>query len=337
MTAALLFVLALGAGAWGYTAWHSARTERLYPPLGDFVEVDGARLHYVDRGAGVPVVLIHGASGNLRDFAVSIMDDLARDHRVIAFDRPGHGWSTRPARPDIHDPAAQAALINKALRKLGVGRHVLLGHSWGGAVAVAYALNHPQDLIGIVPLGAATHPWPGGVAWYHRLVRTPVLGDVFLNTAMVPVAQLLRGPGIAGTFEPQAAPSGYGEAIGLDLVFRPASFAANSADVSHLKAALARMAPRYREIRVPTIIIHGGGDRTVGFKLHAEPLHAAVAGSELIRLRQTGHMPHHARPDIVADAVARLARGEKPVAGLRVVEPGGPLPPPDAVQAATAD
>lgn len=325
MTTALVILLALGGALWAYTAWFGARTEAAFPPVGDFVEVEGARLHYVDRGEGVPVVLIHGASGNLRDYLNSIADDLAANHRVIAIDRPGHGWSERPAIPTIHDPAEQARVIDAALAKLGVGPYVLAGHSWGGAVAMAMALDRPERLLGVVPLGAATHPWEGGVAWYHDVVQAPVLGDIFLRTLMVPASQALRGPGVAGTFEPNEAPPGYAEAIGLDLVFRPAAFHANSEDVSNLKSALARMAPRYSEVRVPTIIVHGGGDRTVGFTIHSEPLHAAIAGSELIRLRQTGHMPHYARPDVVTDAVARLARGESPRAGLTVVEPGQAL------------
>ena len=325
MTTLLVILLAVGGGLWAYTAWFAARAEAAYPPVGEFVEVEGARLHYVDRGEGVPVVLIHGASGNLRDYLNSIAGDLAENHRVIAFDRPGHGWSERPDIADIHDPAVQARVIHQAVEKLGIGRHVVVGHSWGGAVAMAYALAFPDDLLGVVPLAAATHPWQGGVAWYHDVVQTPVVGGTFLRTLMVPAATVLSGPGVAGTFEPNYAPEGYADAIGLDLVFRPASFRANSEDVSHLKAALARMAERYGEVRVPTIIIHGGGDRTVGFAIHSEPLHAAIPGSELIRLRKVGHMPHYMRADIVTDAITRLARGEAPVAGLRVVEPGQPL------------
>jgi len=321
MTTALVIVLVVSAGLFMYTQRFTARTQAAFPPLGDFVEVDGANLHYVDRGAGVPVVLVHGASGNLRDFTNSILDRLAEDHRVIAFDRPGHGWSERPDVDAVHDPAVQAQLINAALKKIGVGPHVLVGHSWGGAVAMAYALAYPDDLLGVIPLAGATYPWPGGIAWYHRVVQTPVVGAYFLHTLMVPAGLQLSGPGVVGNFAPDAAPAGFAEAIGLNLLFRPNNFRNNSADVSHLKAALALQSQRYGEVRVPTIIIHGGGDRSVGFAIHSEPLHAAVKGSELIRLRGTGHMPHYAHPDYVVDAVARLARGEPPRAGLTVVEP----------------
>jgi pimeloyl-ACP methyl ester carboxylesterase len=318
-------LVALFGGLFVYTLWFVQQTEDRFPPLGTFVDVDGAKLHYVDKGEGVPVVLVHGASGNMRDYANSILDELARTHRVIAFDRPGHGWSERSGIDDVHDPAVQAQLINAALEKLGVGRHVLVGHSWGGAVAMAYALNHPEDLIGLVPLSGATYPWTGGVAWYHDLVNMPVLGELFLRTLMVPAGQQLKDAGVVGNFAPDEAPDGFADAIGLDLLFRPGSFRANSQDVRNLKQALARQSERYAEVKVPTIIIHGGGDRSVGFAIHSEPLHQAIEGSELIRLRATGHMPHYAAPEHVLDAIARLARGEIPRAGLTVVEKGQPL------------
>jgi len=320
MGTVLLVLVAVFGGLYAYTLWFASQTESRFPPLGQFVEVEGTKLHYVDKGEGVPVVLVHGASGNMRDFATSILDDIARTHRVIAFDRPGHGWSERGPLDDVHDPAVQARLINGALKQLGVGDHVLLGHSWGGAVAMAYALNHADDLKGLIPLAGATYPWQGGVAWYHGIVQTPVVGGFFLRTLMVPAGQQLKEPGVVGNFYPDVAPDGFSDAIGLDLLFRPHNFRNNSVDVSNLKAALERQSQRYGDVKVPTIIIHGGGDRSVGFSIHSEPLHAAIEGSELIRLRATGPMPHYARPDVVLDAIDRLARGETVKAGLRIVE-----------------
>ncbi|WP_171815955.1 alpha/beta fold hydrolase [Candidatus Phaeomarinobacter ectocarpi] len=325
MGTVLFLLVAVFGGLYVYTLWFGSQTEARFPPLGEFVEVEGTKLHYVDKGQGVPIVLVHGASGNLRDFATSILDDIARTHRVIAFDRPGHGWSERGPLEDVHDPAVQARLVNGALEKLGVGEHVILGHSWGGAVVMAYALNHPDDLIGLIPMSGATYPWQGGVAWYHGIVQTPVVGGFFLRTLMVPAGQQLKEPGVVGNFYPDVAPDNYSENIGLDLLFRPGNFRNNSVDVSNLKSALARQSERYSEVKVPTIIVHGGGDRSVGFGIHSEPLHDAIDGSELIRLRGTGHMPHYARPDIVLDAIDRLARGDAPQAGLRIVEEGQAL------------
>lgn len=322
----ILAVAALLCGLALYSARFSAQVARTYPPRGGFVEAAGARLHYVEMGParpeGATIVLVHGASGNLGDMVQSIMPELASRHRVFAFDRPGHGWSGRPAHADITNPAVQAEILHEAIVRLGIERPVLLGHSWGGALATAYALAFPGELSGLVVLSGATHVWEGETAWYHRLVARPVLGPLFLRTLMVPGGRLLMGAGVEGNFAPDKAPEGYAASIGLPLLFRPAHFRANSADSSKLRGYLLAQSKRYAAIETPTIVITGNRDRTVWAKLHSYALHEEIAGSELIKLVGVGHMPHYARPDVVIDALSRLAMGERPRAGTHVVEPG---------------
>lgn len=304
------------------------RTERRFGPHGHFVRVEGVDLHYVDEGPAestaehrAPVVLIHGASGNLRDFEASILPELAKQHRVLAFDRPGHGWSGRPAQPDVDDPARQASLIHAALGGLGVEKPVVLGHSWGGAVASAYAQQFGSQMSGLVVLAGATHPWKGPVAWYHRVLATPVVGSLFLWLVVVPFGRFMAAAGVRSTFAPDPAPAGYETAIGLPLLFRPGHFRNNSRDTSRVRDHLARQSKNYDEIFVPTIIITGNRDQTVLAKLHSYALHGQIEGSELIKLQGVGHMPHHVRPDIVVDAVVRLADRQAPRQGTHVVPP----------------
>ena len=311
--AAGVFLLLL-IGLWLYSSWMTRRIEKAFPPVGDFVEIEGIRLHYQRRGElrdGVaPVVLIHGASGNLRDMMNKLGNALAADTCVIAFDRPGHGWSGRGA--DMASPMKQAQLIRDASRKLGIERPVVLGHSWGGAVAAAYAVQFGDEIAGVVPLSGALYPWPGGIAWYHDVIETPVIGWLFLHLLVTPAAQKLAPAGIAGNFKPNEAPPDFAEAIGLPLIFRAGEFGVNSEDVRHLKEHLAVQSARYGEIPAPTIVITGNADFTVSPKIHSYAFHNAVKGSELIKLKGVGHMPHYARCEIVADAVLRLARGEVP-------------------------
>lgn len=315
--------LLLLIGLWAYSAWTSRRIERRYPPVGEFVDVEGVRLHYQRRGAlrdGVaPVVLIHGASGNLRDMMNALGDTLGRETSVIAFDRPGHGWSGRG--PDMASPDAQARLIRQAVRALGIERPVILGHSWGGAVATAYAVEFGDEISGIVPLSGALYPWPGGIAWYHDVIATPVIGRLFLHTLMTPAAQMLAPAGVMATFKPNEAPDGYAEAIGLPMIFRAREFGANSEDVRHLKESLAAQSARYGGISAPVIVVTGNADFTVSPKIHSYAFHRAVKGSELVKLKGVGHMPHYERREIVADAVLRLARGRAPRAGEVTVWP----------------
>jgi len=101
-------------------SWAMTRqVEAQFPPLGRFVTVEGLRLHLLTAGQGRPVVLLHGANGAVQDFKASIFDRLAQQYRVVAIDRPGHGYSDRPAA-GIVTPDIQARLIRGALKQLGV-------------------------------------------------------------------------------------------------------------------------------------------------------------------------------------------------------------------------
>jgi pimeloyl-ACP methyl ester carboxylesterase len=325
-----LLLIAVTCAAVLYVALGPARAQTMWPP-DSFVELGGdfagSRLHYVDKGVAkpgvAPVIVIHGASGNLRDMELALMDELARETRVIAFDRPGHGWSGRTPHPDIADPSVQAAAIRNGLKKLGVEKPVLLGHSWGASVVAAYALEWPDEIAGLLPLSGALYPWPGGVAWYHSVVRTPVAGWLFTNLLVAPAGHLLLDKGVAANFHPDTPPENYAKKTALPLLFRPAEFRANSEDTAQLKGHLAEQSPRYGEISVPTIVITGNADHTVSPKIHSYAFHNEVEGSELIKLKGTGHMPHYAHTDVVVDALLRLARGERPRAGMTTIHADG--------------
>ena len=200
--------------------------ERAYPPAGRFVAVDGGRLHIVERGNpdAPPVVLLHGASGNLGDIALALADRLATRYRVILVDRPGHGWSDRPDGRDDASPARQAALIHRALASLGVTHAIFLGHSWSGALATAYALAYPDEVAGLVLLAPVTHPWPGGVSWLNHLIATPVLGPLVAYTAILPIGYFMVPPGVAAVFAPETPPPDYIARTGARMVLRPVSY-----------------------------------------------------------------------------------------------------------------
>ncbi|MBL4864185.1 MAG: alpha/beta hydrolase [Rhodobiaceae bacterium] len=327
----IVFPIVLGiglVGLWVFSVLTVRKTERRFGLHGKLVRSHGISIHYVDVGPTeaeeeglAPIVLIHGASGNLRDFEASILPELARKHRVIAFDRPGHGWSERPGVHDIDEPARQAIVLHDALCALGVEHPVILGHSWGGAVATAYGLQFGEEMSGLVIMSGATHPWKGSTAWYHRVLAKRVLGPLFLWLIVIPFGRFLADAGVASNFAPDPAPAGYAEAIGLSLLFRPKHFRHNSTDTRKLRSHLADQSQRYDEIALPTIIITGTRDQTVLAKLHSYALHEQITGSELVKLQGVGHMPHHVRPDVVIDAVTRLAAGGAPKPGVHVYPP----------------
>lgn len=294
------------------TAFGTLAIERAYPPVGKFVDVTGGRLHVLERGkSDAPVVvLLHGASGNLQDVNAALGAPLAARYRVIMIDRPGHGWSDRPDGDAAAAPARQAELIAQALETLGVARAILVGVSWSGALATNYALTFPDRVAGLVLLAPVSHPWPGGIAWNYRLASTPVLGPLFVRTALLPLAYPLMDGLVRAAFAPQPMPDGYPERAALPLALRPREFLANARDVADLKANVTLQAHRYGEIRAPTVIVAGDRDTTVFPDIHSRALAAAIPNARLIMLPGAGHIIHHARADLVIgeiDAIASLS------------------------------
>jgi pimeloyl-ACP methyl ester carboxylesterase len=307
----LLAAVAILGAARAMTAVQAARIEAAHPPSGRFVEVEGGKLHVLELGAAashdpLPIVLVHGASGNLEDLRLALGERLAASRRVILVDRPGLGWSDRPGGAADASPARQAALIAQALDRIGVARFVLLGHSLGGAVACALALAFPARVAGLVLLAPVTHPWKGGLAWYNAILSTPVLGPLFAHTIAVPLALLLLDRGVTEVFAPQPAPPDYVRRAAIRLLLRPAQFVANAQDIGALKAFVTAQAPRYGEISAPAVILTGSADTTVSPHIHARAMASAVPHARLIMLLGIGHMPHHVAADAVMAAVEQL-------------------------------
>lgn len=323
MIALVLSALALGACGvvLDRTAdLREAEAEARYPATGKLIEVNGRTVHAHVAGRGPDLVLLHGASGNTRDFTFSFVDQLTDRYRVIVFDRPGLGWTERaddsyrnPWRNRAESPAEQAALLAAAADQLGVRRPIVLGHSYGGAVALAWGLARPQDTAALVILSGASNPWPGGLGPFYTLTATGLGGTtvVPLITAVQPYGRL--DSALAGIFDPDPVPPGYARYIGAGLSLRRDTLRANTRQVSNLKPHLTEMAARYPTLPMPVEILHGTADTVVPLHIHADPLSRQIPGARLTRLEGIGHMPHHAAPDAVAAGIDRAAAR----AGLR--------------------
>jgi pimeloyl-ACP methyl ester carboxylesterase len=283
--------------------------QRAYPAQGQMIEVAGATLNVLDIGprdaAGPPVVMIHGASSNLEIMRQPLGEMLAKRHRVILIDRPGHGWSTR-ARSDDSTPAIQGRMIDEALEKLGVGRAIFVVHSWAGALGTLLALDHPQRVAGLVMLAPVAYPWRGGVGWYNKLVTIPVIGPLLAYTITLPLGFFLADPGARNAFLPQIMPDGFVKDSATPLLLRPRAFLANARDLMTLKAAVAEQAPRYADIRAPMVVITGDTDNTVSPEIHSRPLAAAVPNARLIVLLDVGHMVQNAVPELVTREIEAM-------------------------------
>jgi pimeloyl-ACP methyl ester carboxylesterase len=296
--------------------------QRAHPAQGRIIEVEGARLHVIELGprdaAGPPIVMLHGASSNLEAMRHPLGERLAEHHRVILIDRPGHGWSTR-ARNEDSTPAVQGRMIEQALQQLGIGSAIFVVHSWSGALGARFALDYPQAVAGLVMLAPVTHPWPGGVGWYNKLVTTPVIGPLLAHTITLPLGTFLSEPGAREVFLPQMMPDGYVKDTATALLLRPREFLDNARDLVTLKAAVAEQAPRYAAITAQVVVISGDVDKTVSTNIHSRPFAAAVPNAKLIVLAGVGHMVQNAAPDLVIAEIEALigkfGRGTVAVAG----------------------
>ena len=276
------------------------------------VEVAGGTLHILDIGprdaAGPPIVMLHGASSNLEVMRQPVGERLARKHRVILIDRPGHGWSTR-ARLEGSTPEIQARMIEEALAKLGVSRAIFAVYSWAGALGARIALDYPQSVAGLVMLAPVAYPWPGGVGVQQDRRHAggrPAARPHHHPSARPPAG----GTGARGVFLPQMMPDGFVRNTATPLLLRPREFLANAHDLVTLKAAVAEQAPRYAKIKAPVTIITGDADKT-GRRYRF----TAVRGDRPEREtdRAAGRRPHGA--ECGPRSGDRGSRGDDPRAG----------------------
>ena len=310
MTTTLITIVAVLAAGAVVTCVGTWLIERAHKPRGRFIDVDGFPQHIAemeprDAQDALPVVMLHGASANLEDMYLALGEQLAARRRVILVDRPGLGFSARRAR-DGATPTYQAAVLRGILDRLGVKRAILIGHSWAGALALAFALDCPERTAGLVLVAPATHPGVWRRTRYSAILAGPV-GWFFSRTFAFPLGAMLMWPGSRTAFLPQVMPERYVRRSAAMLVLRPRSLMANWADVGCLEAFLEHQIDRYAALSVPTIVLAGDRDPFVPTERHGEKLAAASPRVELVVLQGFGHMLHHAAAARVVAAVDEIA------------------------------
>lgn len=294
-----------------------AEIEARYPPTGQLVKVNGRTVHVIVRGNGPDLVLIHGAGSNARDMALAFADRLEDRYRIFIPDRPGHGWTDRePAlksafNTKAESPADQAALLAAAVQQLGATNPIVAGHSFGGAVAMAWALDHPHSATVII--SGVTMPWPGEVSVSYRLLGSSIGSAIIAPVATAFITQDYARSTADDTFTPQSAPETYYESAGIPLAIRTASLRATNQQVNTLRPYVVEQSKRYDEITTPIEIVHGTEDKSVLASIHAEPLAERMDNVRYTPLPGLGHMPHYVVPDDVIAAIDRAAAR----AGLR--------------------
>lgn len=295
------------AGAGALVRAKSAQAEREHPAAGRFIEAGGARLHYLDEGDGPPLVLLHGLGSMVEDFVISGLVAQARErYRVLAFDRPGYGHSTRP-RGTRWDPPAQARALREALAALGVQRPIVLGHSWGTSVAVSLALDAPEVPRALVLASGLYFPSVRFDAPFLVPPALPVIGALLRHTVSPLAGRAMWPVMLRVMFSPSPVPPAF-SALGWKAV-RPGTLRAVAEEAMHVLPTTLRLKPRYPELALPVALLAGARDKYVSARAHTARLQSLLPDSELLVSANAGHMVHHTDLPLVMQAIDRAASG----------------------------
>ena len=288
------------------------KAERQNPPKGRFLVIDGVRLHYVERGQGEPLVLLHGNGSMIQDFESSgLIEMAAKKYCVIAFDRPGYGHSDRP-RSTIWTPEAQSDLIQKALTRIGVSRAIVLGHSWGASVAVSLALKYPQ-MVGSLVLASG---------YYYPTVRAdvvalsgpavPMIGDIMSYTLSPIISRLMWPLVMRKLFGPSPIPEKF-KGYPKEMAVRPSQIRASAEESALMIPDAFMFRENYPNLGMPVVIIAGEEDRLIDINNQSARLHRDVKQSTLHRVPGAGHMIHQTATELVMAAIEEASRARPDV------------------------
>jgi pimeloyl-ACP methyl ester carboxylesterase len=257
----LIIVICLGFAA--ITQIANMQIAKRIPRDGEMVLIDGIDLHYRDVGAGPAIVLIHGLSGQMRNFAPDLVDRLAVDHRVVLIDRPGAGYSA-PLASGSNTMAGQADVIAGLIGALDLDAPLIVGHSLGGAVALNLALNHEDSVGALALIAPVTQPSDTVSSAFSAMsIKSDGLRRFVSLTFATPLGLLIFDRSAKSVFAPETMPENFGVSGGSLLAIRPTSYFSAGGDMIALRAALPEMAQRYPSLGMPVAILFGRSDQVL--------------------------------------------------------------------------
>jgi len=302
--AAILLVAALWLAIW--TVCYTSKAEAQVPPDGGFIDLALARIHYLDIGAGPPIVLVHGLGGQLRNFTYALAGHLAAHHRLLIIDRPGSGYSTW-TKPTDWSLRAQARVVSQFIAALGLNSPLLVGHSLGGAISLALAIEHPEAVSGLALLAPLTQPNTEVSDIFKALaIKSGLVRRLIANTLATPLSRRNRVATGLVVFGPELPPRDFDQQGGSALAARPSSFFAASSELVNLNAELAGMVARYPGLSLPVGILYGRDDQILSPALQGEATASQIPDCQM-KVMPGGHMIPVTAPILVAEWIRQQA------------------------------
>ncbi len=282
-----------------YTQLEVRKIENKYPPLGYFKNIDNLNIHYTDIGSGKPIILLHSQPANERQFDL-LKNKLKESHRVISIDRPGMGYSEGPKINSSERLFIQAKIISKLIRQITDEKPIIVGHSYGGALALNIALYDEKNIEKLVLVNTVSHPWNSDNIWLpFKIISSPFIGKIFANTYAMLYGKSVIHRSADDNFPNNSPTTDFIKRIGAELTLRPKTLESYALDAINLRTSLSKQYLDYDKLKLPITIIAGIGDRVTPNKTHSFQLHNQIRHSELIKLEGVEHSIPELRPDII--------------------------------------
>lgn len=306
--AAAILLVAAGTGYFVFaTRRIAAQAERAVPPTGSFLDLGADRIHYMEAGEGRPIVFIHGLGGQLHHFVSTLFPRLSGDFHVVALDRPGSGYSVR-GDDGTAGVGGQAAAIAAFIRARRLERPLIVGHSLGGAIALALAIDHPETVSGLVLISPLTNA-PDAVPPEFRAmyVRSRLRRRIIAETVGVPTSLRLAPKTLDFVFGPQPMPPDYPIAGGGMVGLRPAHYYGTTTDLVATGDTLPAYQKRYGEISMPVGLVFGTADRVLNYRVDGAAMAERIPSIEIELLEGMGHMLPFVATGEVENVIRRIA------------------------------
>ncbi len=298
--AILAFILGL---PFTYTQLEVKKIEDKYPPSGYFKNIDGLKIHYTDIGSGQPVVLLHSQPANERQFEL-LKNTLKQSYRVISIDRPGMGYSEGPKINSSERIFVQAKIISKLLKEITDEKPVIVGHSYGGALALNLALNDEENIKKLILVNTASHPWKSDNIWLpFKIITNPIIGKTFSNTYAMIYGKSVIDRSADDNFPNNNPTPGFIDKVGAELTLRPKTLESYALDAINLRSSLMKQHENYKNLKLPVTIIAGIGDRVTPNEIHSFQLHKVIKHSKLIKVKDVEHSIPELNPKVILEEI----------------------------------